>query len=97
MWRMQRAGFRWDPAHGYPRWTHPSGVTALRQPYMNDQQWIDHCAAKIAEAKPTGAGHDIKITKDEAIAYARKHGLQFVLEEPQERKIKPKAYADNFR
>ncbi|MCC7047260.1 MAG: ETC complex I subunit [Alphaproteobacteria bacterium] len=36
-------------------------------------------------------------TKDEAIAYARKHGLQFVLEEPQERRIKPKAYADNFR
>lgn len=36
-------------------------------------------------------------TKDEAIAYAQKRGLQFVLEEPQERRIKPKAYADNFR
>jgi len=36
-------------------------------------------------------------TKDEAIAYAAKHGLMYVLEEPQDRRIKPKAYADNFR
>ena len=36
-------------------------------------------------------------TKEEAIAYAARHGLMYVLEEPQERRIKPKAYADNFR
>ena len=35
--------------------------------------------------------------KDDALAYAAKHALQYVLEEPQERKVKPKAYADNFR
>ncbi|MCH2395673.1 NADH dehydrogenase ubiquinone Fe-S protein 4, partial [Oceanibaculum sp.] len=35
-------------------------------------------------------------TKEEAIAYAQKHGLQFVVEEPKARTIKPKAYADNF-
>jgi hypothetical protein len=36
-------------------------------------------------------------TKEEAVAYADKHGLIYALEEPQERRIKPKAYADNFR
>ena len=35
--------------------------------------------------------------KEEAVAYAEKHGLIYALEEPQERRIKPKAYADNFR
>ncbi|MFN3459841.1 MAG: ETC complex I subunit [Oceanibaculum sp.] len=35
-------------------------------------------------------------TKEEAIAYAQKEGLQFVVEEPKARAIKPKAYADNF-
>jgi hypothetical protein len=35
-------------------------------------------------------------SKDEAIAYARKHGLMYALEEPRDRSVKPKAYADNF-
>ena len=35
-------------------------------------------------------------TKDEAVAYARKHGFTYTVREPRERRIKPKAYADNF-
>ncbi|MBE7217257.1 MAG: ETC complex I subunit [Caulobacteraceae bacterium] len=35
-------------------------------------------------------------TKDEAVAYAQKHGLAFELTEPTERKVIIKAYADNF-
>ena len=35
-------------------------------------------------------------SKDEAVAYAQKHGLMYSVEEPQERKLRPKAYADNF-
>ena len=35
-------------------------------------------------------------TKDEAIAFARKHGFAFIVQEPRERVLKPKAYADNF-
>ncbi len=35
-------------------------------------------------------------SKDEAIAYAKKHGLMYTLEEPRDRKVRPKAYADNF-
>lgn len=50
--RMQQAGFIWDPSHqGYARWTHtPTGVTALRQPYMTDQQWNEHKGKKCVEA-----------------------------------------------
>ena len=36
------------------------------------------------------------VTKEEAIAFAEKHAIQFVVEEPQARAVKPKAYADNF-
>src|SRR3978361_1270044 len=36
-------------------------------------------------------------TREEAVAYAEKHGITYDLEEPQSRKIKPKLYADNFK
>ena len=37
-------------------------------------------------------------SKDDAIKYAEKNSIKFILTEPKkkERKIKPKAYADNF-
>ncbi len=36
-------------------------------------------------------------TKEEAIAYAKKKGYMYTVQEPRTRKIRPKAYADNFR
>jgi len=36
-------------------------------------------------------------TRDEAVAYAERNGVAYELELPHERRIKPKAYADNFR
>ena len=36
-------------------------------------------------------------TKEEAIAFAEKHGLEYQVFEPEERAIRPKSYADNFR
>jgi ETC complex I subunit-like protein len=36
-------------------------------------------------------------TRDEAVAYAERHGIAYDLELPQARRIRPKAYADNFR
>jgi hypothetical protein len=37
-------------------------------------------------------------TREEAVAYAEREGIPFVLvEEPQQRKPQAKAYADNFR
>ena len=35
-------------------------------------------------------------SKDEAVAYAKKNGHTYTVQEEQIRKIKPKAYADNF-
>lgn len=36
-------------------------------------------------------------TKDQAIAYATQHGLEYSLETPQDRLTRPKSYADNFK
>ena len=36
-------------------------------------------------------------TREEAVAYADKNGVDYELELPQPRRVKPKAYADNFR
>jgi hypothetical protein len=36
-------------------------------------------------------------TREEAIAFAEKHGLTYVAEQPQKRQFRPKSYADNFR
>ncbi|HUC65155.1 MAG TPA: ETC complex I subunit [Stellaceae bacterium] len=36
-------------------------------------------------------------TLEEAVAYAQKRGLDYVVAPPHERLDKPKAYADNFR
>jgi hypothetical protein len=36
-------------------------------------------------------------TQAEAVAFARKHGLSYVVEDARQRQIRPKSYADNFR
>lgn len=36
-------------------------------------------------------------TRDEAVAYAEKHGIPYQVFEPRERKPNIRAYADNFR
>jgi hypothetical protein len=36
-------------------------------------------------------------SRDEAVAYAVAQGLSYEVELPQERRVKPKAYSDNFR
>ena len=35
-------------------------------------------------------------TAEEAVAYAEKHGYMYYVDQPKQRKIKPKGYADNF-
>ena len=35
--------------------------------------------------------------KEDAIAFAARHGWDYVLEEPAERRIRPRNYLDNFR
>jgi hypothetical protein len=36
-------------------------------------------------------------SRDEAIAYAARHGLSYRVIEPHQRQIRPKSYAENFR
>jgi ETC complex I subunit-like protein len=36
-------------------------------------------------------------SQEEAIAYAERHGISYRLEQPKERQVRPKSYADNFR
>ncbi len=36
-------------------------------------------------------------SQDEAIAYARKHGLDFEVQPPRDRAVRKQAYSDNFR
>jgi hypothetical protein len=36
-------------------------------------------------------------TRDDALAYAERHGISYVIEESKERAVRPKSYADNFR
>ena len=35
-------------------------------------------------------------SEEEAVQYAKKHGYTYTIERPNERNIRPKAYADNF-
>jgi hypothetical protein len=45
------------------------------------------------------ASDEVKLrfpTQEDAVAFAEKHGLAFQMMPPRERKIRPKAYADNF-
>ncbi len=36
-------------------------------------------------------------TRDEAVAFAEKHGIAYQVVEPKTRRIRPKSYADNFK
>ncbi len=36
-------------------------------------------------------------TREEAVAYAERNAIPYQLELPHERRVRPKAYADNFR
>ena len=35
-------------------------------------------------------------TRQQAVAYARRHGFAYVVDEPQVPTVRPKSYADNF-
>jgi hypothetical protein len=36
-------------------------------------------------------------TREDAVAYAERHGIPYAVMEPKRRRIRPKSYADNFR
>ena len=36
-------------------------------------------------------------SRDDAIAYAERHGLAYEIQEPRRQRVRPKSYSDNFR
>ncbi len=74
----------------------------------NTRKWVlefEPAAAKIIDPLMGWTGsadtreqvHMTFDSKDMAVAFAKKNGLAFRVEEPKARRIRPKNYADNFR
>ncbi len=82
--------------------------TAMQSGQANTKRWVLEFEPEAArQVEPLMGWTSSPDTKgqvrlrfdnaEEATAFARKHGLMYTLERPQERKLRPKAYADNFR
>ena len=81
--------------------------TAMQSARGNARQWVleyeqQHAMPSDPLMGWTGSQDTLRqvqlrfTTKDKALAYAEQKGLQVVVQEPRERKIKPKNYAANF-
>jgi hypothetical protein len=84
------------------------GKTAMQSGRAGTRRWmLEFAPASRREADPLmgwtssdDTRRQLRLnfdTKEEAIAYAEREGLPYTLEEPQTRRVSPKAYADNFR
>ncbi len=82
--------------------------TAMQSGYAGTDKWhIEFAPGAPRVADPlmgwtssTDTRAQVRLTFDtkaEAITFAEKHGLPYLVEEPHTRKIRPKSYADNFR
>jgi hypothetical protein len=82
--------------------------TAMQSGWANTQEWVlEFAPATASERDPlmgwtSSADTDGQVRlrfPDEAaaVAYAKRHGIGYVVEPPETRLIKPKSYADNFR
>jgi hypothetical protein len=80
---------------------------AMQQGRANTDRWVLEYEPGAREVEPLMGWTSSRDTRrqlrlsfdsrEDAVAYAEKHGLMYTVEEPHERKIRPKAYADNFR
>ena len=82
--------------------------SAMQSGYGRSKDWVlEHEPAERREVEPlmgwtSSADTRTQIrlsfdTKEEAIAYAEKHGLAYTVSEPQPRKPVRKSYSDNFK
>ena len=82
--------------------------TAMQSGQANTRRWVlefepagrkshDILMGWIGSADTLGQVRVKFESKDDAIAFAKKKGLAFRVQEPRRRRIQPKAYADNFR
>lgn len=80
--------------------------TAMQQGRANSGRWLLEYEPGPRRVEPlmgwTSSGDtraQVRLwfdSKEEAVAYAEKHGLMYSLLQPRERSFRPKAYADNF-
>ncbi|MFN4286962.1 MAG: ETC complex I subunit [Brevundimonas sp.] len=81
--------------------------TAMQSGKARTQHWVLEFAPASARTpdplmgwtSSTDMNAQVKLrfdTRDEAIAYAERHGIPFQLQEPREAPVILKAYADNF-
>ena len=81
--------------------------TAMQSGRANTTRWLlEYAPADPQEADALmgwSGSHDtnrqLKLwfdTKEDAVGYASRNGLAFEIDEPKERTVKPKTYADNF-
>ena len=82
--------------------------TAMQQGHARTGRWLVEFEPRVAKQNDPLMGwsgssdtaQQVRLrfdTEEAAVAYCEKNGLDYVLIEPQERKFRPKSYADNFR
>ena len=81
--------------------------TAMQSGRANTEQWVleyePSDRREVEElmgwtsSRDTRRQLDLRFdSREEAVGFAKRHGLAYELLEPRERKARPKAYADNF-
>jgi hypothetical protein len=81
---------------------------AMQSGTANTRQWVlEFAASTPREIEPlmgwtSSSDTRRQITlqfpsREDAIAYAERNGISYVIEEPKQRPVRPKSYADNFR
>jgi len=82
--------------------------TAMQSGRNNTREWVlEFEPGEARELEPlmgwTASGdtkRQLKLyfeTLDDAVAYAKRNGIPYQVQEPQERKLQIKSYSDNFR
>ena len=82
--------------------------TAMQSGMAGTAHWVlDYVSDHAKQADPLmgwsgGADTQTQVrlrfdSREEAIAFAEQNGLAYALELPQTRRVRPKAYADNFK
>ena len=86
---------------------HRPAKTAMQSGYGNSRRWLlefgPQAAGSIGPLMGWTSSRDTRqqvklwfASKEEAVAYAKQQGYDYRVDEPKERRVKPKAYADNF-
>ena len=82
--------------------------TAMQSGLANSKQWVLEFAPEVARGIDSLMGwtsssdmnSQVQVrfsTKEAAQAFAEKHGLPYRIDEPKQRQVQKRAYADNYR